>query len=145
MLLKWITVTHHIGTRLFLLALSFFGNLTPELFYKFVKVYISMSVAPKLFWQSLYLIFFKTVRILYSNEKNTKNVLLSRDIFYTTLSYHKFISELHVKVYIRIAKQIWRSTVVINITVSTPYSGYTRYHYLKVQLTLNWVRKSRAG
>jgi hypothetical protein len=43
--------------------------------------------------------------MLYSNRKNIKNVL-SDDIFYTTLSYYKFILELHLKNYTRIRKQI---------------------------------------
>jgi hypothetical protein len=35
-----------------------------------------------------------------------KNVLLSDDIFYTMLLYHKFILELHLKDYTKITKQI---------------------------------------
>jgi hypothetical protein len=48
--------------------------------------------------------FLKQIRILYSCRKNIKNVFLD-DIFYTTLSYHKFILELHLKNYTRIRKQ----------------------------------------
>ena len=39
-----------------------------------------------------------------------KNVLLSDDIFYTMLLYHKFILELHLKDYTRITKQIAMTT-----------------------------------
>jgi hypothetical protein len=35
-----------------------------------------------------------------------KNVLLSDHIFYTTLLYHKFVLELHVKDYSKITKQV---------------------------------------